>query len=183
MYQPTQPRKTTNWDRFLQIFAYILPFLLSFFAIILSVYNKKPMEFQFSFPFLLMIFIFLSVVYIPNLMPNFAIFILGLLYDSINMLEPLGASSLLLLIFSNFLLRQRFFLIKESFKVIWGIFCLCVVAFIFIRTSFYSIYMLSNYFNRYIIFEILFTIAFYPFFHYFFLKIMKFCQKQIRIIY
>jgi len=70
-----------------------------------------------------LISVFFWCCYAPGLLPNWFIFLLGLVQDSLQHI-PIGLSSLLYLLLAQLIIGQRRFLVRESFLGVWLVFIL-----------------------------------------------------------
>jgi rod shape-determining protein MreD len=101
-------------------------------------------------------------IYRPDLLPQSAVFALGLLLDLLNGTPYLGASALILLIARTAVLIARRYFVNRDFAVLWlGFLALCCGTFVF---SWAFISVLGGHLlgTRPFLFEAALTVACYP---------------------
>ena len=106
------------WQKLDQTARSITPFGLSLLLVILSVVPTHIPGYAQIAPILALVSIYHWAIYRPNLLPLFAVFILGLLQDLLTG-TPLGLYILVFLTVYGVVLSHRRFFIGKSFTVYW----------------------------------------------------------------
>jgi rod shape-determining protein MreD len=106
------------WQKLDQMARAITPFGLSLFLVILSVVPTHIPGYAQITPILALVSIYHWAIYRPNLLPLFAVFLLGLLQDLL-MGTPVGLYILVFLTVYGIALSQRRFFAGKSFTVCW----------------------------------------------------------------
>lgn len=139
----------------------LCPFVTTVFLVMLNVLPlPTPLAGSVS-PLLVLAAVYYWAIFRPDLLPSFAVFLIGILYDVLSG-GPLGLGALLLLIAHAVAIRQRRFFYGKSFLVMW-------VGFIFVAAGFAvaNWAVVSVLAGRVIgpapgLAQLLLTIAFYP---------------------
>ena len=106
------------WQKLDQKFREITPFVFTLILVILSVIPLGIPGYAEIAPVLPLISIYHWAIYRPNLLPIWAVFILGSLYDFLSGM-PLGLFILVFLCVYGIVLSQRRFIIGKSFLIYW----------------------------------------------------------------
>lgn len=106
------------WQKLDRLTRLFMPLVLSFLLVILSVVQTPIPGHAQIFPVLALASIYHWVIYQPNLLPLFSVFILGLLQDLLTG-TPVGLYTLVFLTVYGVALSQRRFLIGKSFIMYW----------------------------------------------------------------
>ena len=106
------------WQKLDYLARSITPFGLSLILLVLSVLPTHIPGYMQIAPILVLISIYHWAIYRPNLLPIFAVFILGLLQDLL-LGTPVGLYILVFLTVYGVVLSQRRFFVSKSFTVYW----------------------------------------------------------------
>lgn len=110
--------KPAFWSRMDLAARRLTPFGLTIFLVLLSVMPLQVPGLARVMPLLPLMSIYLLAVHHPNLMPAYAVFLIGLLQDILSG-APMGVYVLTYLVVYATVVRQRRFLAGKSFAVIW----------------------------------------------------------------
>jgi len=139
----------------------ISPVGLSVFLILLSVVPTHIPGFASVVPHLALMSIFHWTVFRPDLMPIIAVFLLGLLQDSLTG-APMGLNTLVYLTIYGVVLSQRRFFLGKTFFVEWlGFAIMCAGASLqaWVLLSAYHVYVMDA---IPVVFQFLMSLACYP---------------------
>ena len=106
------------WHKIDQKVKETTPFIFTFVLVILSVIPMRVPGYTEISPVLPLISIYHWAIYRPTLLPLWAVFILGALYDFLSGV-PLGLYILVFLSVYGIILWQRRFIIGKSFLIYW----------------------------------------------------------------
>lgn len=119
--------KRSFWQR-LDLFArHLTPVALTLLLIILTAVPSNIPGLGRVAPLLPLISIYHWMIYRPNLMPAYAVFLLGLFQDGLSG-TPFGLNALVFLLVYGVVLVQQVFFIGKSFFVVWIGFAFIVAA-------------------------------------------------------
>lgn len=110
--------KPTFWERLDAQARALTPFGLAVFLVLIGGLPFHMEGFVFVAPMLPLMAIFHWTVYRPDLMPVYAVFVVGLLQDILGGM-PLGVSALVYIAVFWGVLSQRRFLYGKSFFIVW----------------------------------------------------------------
>jgi|TARA_B100001964_G_C14243808_1_gene606406 rod shape-determining protein MreD len=110
--------KPVFWSRLDTTARRLTPFSLTVLLVLINVLPLQIPGFARVMPLLPLMSIYLWAVHHPNLMPAYAVFVIGLLQDTLTG-TPLGVYVLTYLIVYGTVVWQRRFLVGKSFAVIW----------------------------------------------------------------
>ena len=110
--------KPVLWSRLDTMARCLMPFGLTVLLVLISVLPLPILGFTRVMPLLPLMSIYLMAVYHPNLMPVYAVFLIGLLQDILTGI-PMGIHALTYLVAYGTVVWQRRFLVGKSFAVIW----------------------------------------------------------------
>ncbi len=110
--------KSVIWSRLDLAARSCTPFGLTVLLIFLSIMPLQVPGLTYVMPLLPLMSIYLWAVHQPELMPIYAVFLIGLLHDALSGV-PFGIYCLTYMIVSATVLWQRRFLVGKSFMVIW----------------------------------------------------------------
>jgi rod shape-determining protein MreD len=114
------------WQRMDAFARHVMPCALSLALAIVSVVPLHIPSFESVAPSLSLIAVFYWTLHRPDLMPAWAVFVLGLLQDALAAL-PIGVSACVLTSAHAIVVAQRRFLSGKSFGVVWLSFALVAV--------------------------------------------------------
>jgi rod shape-determining protein MreD len=139
----------------------ILPFITVLFLIIIMVLPYQYKIIANTMPFLTLIGIYYWSFFKPNLLPIGAVFVLGLLQDTL-LGSPFGLMSLLLIVAQQFIFFQSRHFLEKNFIFNFFIYIMLVIGFGFLSWGITSLYfgVFLDYWE--VIIQILLTIALYP---------------------
>jgi rod shape-determining protein MreD len=109
---------TGLWQKFDHLVRSCAPFFLSLVLVVLSVIPTHIPVYMEVAPILPLVSIYHWAIYRPNLLPVFAVFILGLLQD-IMVGTPIGLYTLVFLTVYGIVTSQRRFFTGKSFLLYW----------------------------------------------------------------
>ena len=153
--------KSTVWQRLDLIARNLLPFSFTILLIMISLLPVRPPDAAPLVPSLALIAVFFWTIYRPDLMPEWAVFLIGLFQDLMGG-GLVGIGILSLLIVQQIVKTQRRTCINAPFFLVWSIFALVVLgaeAVVWILTCGLHLRLISPMPG---IFEGLLTLAFYP---------------------
>ncbi|MBL6932848.1 MAG: rod shape-determining protein MreD [Rhodospirillales bacterium] len=110
--------KPVFWSRLDTTARRLTPFGLTVLLVLINVLPLQMPGFARVMPLLPLMSIYLWAVHHPNLMPAYAVFLIGLLQDTLTG-TPLGVNVMAYLIVYGTVVWQRRFLVGKSFAVIW----------------------------------------------------------------
>ncbi len=110
--------KPVFWSRLDLAARRLTPFGLTVILVLINMLPTQVPGFARVMPLLPLMSVFVWAVHHPNLMPAYAVFLLGLLQDVLGG-APLGLNALIYLMVYGLVVWQRRFLIGKSFAVNW----------------------------------------------------------------
>ncbi len=153
--------KPTVWQRLDVIARSLSPFAISLFLILLGMVPLHLPAISPVLPSLALIAVYYWSVHRPDLMPAWAVFLIGLFQDFLGG-GVLGAGTLMLLLVHGIVNAQRRYVANASFLGLWFIFVLVAAAAevtLWLLTSAYHGLLLDP---KPAVFQCLMTIALYP---------------------
>lgn len=155
MARVTAPRDTGFGGR-------VAPFLSTLLFVLVSVVPLQIPGFAAVTPSFALMAVFHWTTYRPDLLPNSAVFVLGLLLDLLNGSPYLGVSALMLLVARTAVLVERRHFVNRSFATLWlGFLALAAGTFAF-GWALVSALRGQILGTRPFIFEAVLTVACYP---------------------
>ncbi|SRR5579885_3594574 len=97
----------------------LVPFLSTLFFVLVSVVPLQIPGFAAVTPTFALMAVFHWTIYRPDLLPNAAVFVLGLLLDLLNGSPYLGVSALMLLVARTAVMAARRYFADASFAALW----------------------------------------------------------------
>ncbi len=151
----------TVWTRLDLVARSLFPFALTLLLVMGSIVPLRVPDFSPIMPSLGLISIYFWVIYRPDLMPGWAVFLLGLIQDLLGG-GPLGIYALVFLLTVAAVGAQRRFLATGSFTLVWALFLpVAAAAFVLIWLLYcLNLNMLID--PRSTMFQYLTTVAVYP---------------------
>ncbi len=145
------------------------PFGLTLIMVIVSMVPTHVPEYARVVPLLSLMAIYHWAVFRPELLPAFAVFVIGLLQDILSG-TPVGVHALVFLIVYGLILSQRRFLAGKSFAVVWLGFSLVAsgaAVLSWILVSAYNVVLVDP---RPVFFQYLMTLGTFPLLGWFLLR-------------
>ena len=145
------------------------PFGLTLIMVIVSMVPMHVPEYARVVPLLSLMAIYHWAVFRPELLPAFAVFVIGLLQDILSG-TPIGVHALVFLIVYGLVLSQRRFLAGKSFAVVWLGFSLVAsgaAVLSWILVSAYNVVLVDP---RPVFFQYLMTLGTFPLLGWFLLR-------------
>ncbi len=145
------------------------PFGLTLIMVIVSMVPMHVPEYARVVPLLSLMAIYHWAVFRPELLPAFAVFVIGLLQDILSG-TPVGVHALVFLIVYGLILSQRRFLAGKSFAVVWLGFSLVAsgaAVLSWILVSAYNVVLVDP---RPVFFQYLMTLGTFPLLGWFLLR-------------
>jgi rod shape-determining protein MreD len=140
----------------------VVPVLSTFLFVVVSVVPLNLPGFAIVTPSFALMAVYHWSIYRPDLLPQTAVFALGILLDLLNGTPYVGASALVLLIARTAVLMERRHFVNRDFTVLWGGFLALAAgtfAFSWALVSALDRHILGT---RPFLFEAVLTIACYP---------------------
>lgn len=106
------------WHRIDLLARQLTPSFLTLILVIISVVPMRILEFTSITPLLPLISIYHWTIFRPNLLPIYAVFLIGVLQDILTG-SPVGVNALVFLLVYGAVLAQNVFFIGKSFFVLW----------------------------------------------------------------
>jgi rod shape-determining protein MreD len=147
--------------RLLRILRLLLPGLVTFIAVLLTV---LPLGIPFAAvvtPFLSLMAVYYWSIYRPDLLPPAAVFVLGVLQDMLTG-GPVGLLALVLLLVQALAVSQRRILLGQAFSVEWAGLLLVVAGAGAVSWTLASVYYLALVPPVPFVVQALITVALYP---------------------
>lgn len=129
-------------------------------------------------PHLVLLAIYYWSLFYPSLMPDWLIFLLGLLFDIIFGL-PFGASALQFLLLAWITKSQRDTIMKQPFLAMWGVSCLILIVAALMQWMVNSLYYKQLYQISDVLIQFAPTAAIYPVFHKIMNLLFKLCEFKV----
>ena len=151
----------TAWTRLDLIARSLFPFALTLLLVMAAMVPLRVPDLSPIVPSLAIVAIYYWVIYRPDLMPGWAVFLLGLVQDLLGG-GPIGVHALVFLLLVAAVGAQRRFLATGSFALVWVVFLpVAAVSFFLIWALFcLNLGMLID--SRSVLFQYLTTVAVYP---------------------
>ncbi len=170
--------KTNIWYRLDILTRLLTPFLLTLSLVLLNIVPLRIPGFSNVVPLLPLMAVYHWAVYRSELLPAFAVFLIGMLQDIFSG-SPIGVNTLVFLLVYGVVLWQHRFLYGKSFAVIWlGFGIVSAGAFILIW-ALISLWNLSVLEPRAIAFQYLLTVGVFPALAWIFMRWQQFIIRQL----
>jgi rod shape-determining protein MreD len=140
------------------------PFLSSLVLIILFTTDSNGLFITGFYPSVLAICIFYWVIFARNLMTSLSIFILGIISDFL-LTNPIGLSSLALLVAYSLIKDQQDYILKHGFIFIWITFAAFTFVFFSFSWFLFGLYLADFSIQGDALFQYVSTILFFPVFY------------------
>ena len=106
------------WRRIDLLARQVTPSFLTLILVVISVVPMRILDFTTVFPLLPLISIYHWAIFRPNLLPIYAVFLIGILQDILTG-SPIGVNALVFLLVYGAVLSQNVFFTGRSFFVLW----------------------------------------------------------------
>lgn len=170
--------KTSVWYR-LDIFTRLLtPFLLTLALVILNIVPLQVPGLANVIPLLPLMAIYYWAVYRSELLPAYAVFLIGILQDIFSGV-PIGVNTVVFLAVYGVVLSQHRFLFGKSFGIIWLGFGIVSAGAFVMNWALISIWNLSVLEPRAVFYEYLLTLGFFPGLAWIFMRWQQFIIRQL----
>lgn len=153
--------RPTLWHRLDRLARDLTPFTLTFILVVISAIPFHIPGFAQVAPLFPMIGIYFWAVYRPDLMPTYAVFLIGVLHDFLTGL-PVGISALVFLVVLGVAIAQRTFFFGKSFIIVWLGFILVAAGAIFLEWILMSMFTGTIVEARSAIYQFGLTAAMFP---------------------
>lgn len=151
----------TVWTRLDLVARSLFPFALTLLLVMVSIVPLRIPDLSPIVPSLGIIAVYYWVIYRPELMPGWAVFLLGLVQDLLGG-GPLGIHALVFLLLVAAVGAQRRFLATGSFAFVWAIFLPVAAATFFLIWLLYCLNLDLLIDARSVTFQYFTTVAVYP---------------------
>jgi rod shape-determining protein MreD len=138
-----------------------LPVGVTLFLLLLTVVPTRIPGFAGVAPLLALMSVFYWSIFRPDLLPYYAAFLIGLLYDVISG-TPLGVNALMLLLVRGVTGSQRRFFLGKSFLVAWSAFAMVAGGGMLLSWLLVSMLHAALLEPQAVMFEYLMTLSLYP---------------------
>ncbi len=170
--------KISIWYR-LDIFTRLLtPFLLTLSLVILNVVPFNIPGFSSVVPLLPLMAIYYWAVYRSELLPAYAVFVIGMLHDIFSG-SPLGVNTIVFLLVYGVVIWQHRFLFGKSFAVIWLGFGIVAAGAFVLMWALVSLWNFSVLDPHAVIFQYLLTLGVFPGLAWIFMRWQQFIIRQL----
>jgi rod shape-determining protein MreD len=141
---------------------HLVPFGISLFLLLLTAVPTHLPGFAGIAPMLPLMGVYYWAIYRPDLLPAWAAFLIGILYDIVGG-TPLGVNALVMLLVQGTAASQRKFFLGKSFAVTWWAFGLLTAGAIGASWLLVSMLIGRTIDPLPVMFEYLMTLCFFPF--------------------
>jgi len=170
--------KTSIWYR-LDIFTRLLtPFLLTLSLVVLNIVPLNIPGFSNVVPLLPLMAVYHWAVYRSELLPAYAVFIIGLLHDIFSG-SPIGVNTIVFLLVYGVVIWQHRFLFGKSFAVIWLGFGLVSAGAFMLTWLLISLWSFAILEPRAVVFQYLLTLGVFPGLAWLFMRWQQFIIRQL----
>ncbi|MBY0431525.1 MAG: rod shape-determining protein MreD [Rhodospirillales bacterium] len=153
--KPTLFQRMDMWARNL------LPVGMTLMLLLVNVAPTRIPGFAGLVPVLTLMSVFYWAIYRPDLMPAYAAFMVGLLYDVISGI-PIGVNALVCLLVHGVTVSQRRFFLGNTFVVTWWAFAVIAAGAAIISWLLVAVLVSFSIRGKAVMFEYLMTISLYP---------------------
>ena len=170
--------KVTVWQR-LDIFSrQLTPFFLTVFIIFLSAVRYDVPSLVGVMPLLSLIAIFHWGVYKPELLPPYAVFVIGIFQDALSGV-PMGVFTITYILTYNVVVAQQRFFSRKSFYVVWLGFLVVSAGATFLVWAVLSFFKGAIIDPRAVIIQYVISLGCYPIVAYIFLRWQRALLQQV----
>lgn len=170
--------KTSIWFRLDILTRLLTPFLLTLSLVILNIVPLNIPGFSSVVPLLPLMAVYHWAVYRSELLPAYAVFIIGILHDIFSG-SPIGVNTVVFLLVYGVVIWQHRFLFGKSFAVIWmgfGIVSAGAFMLTWVLTSLWSFAVLEP---HAVVFQYLLTLGVFPGLAWIFMRWQQFIIRQL----
>lgn len=170
--------KTSIWFRLDILTRLLTPFLLTLSLVILNIVPLNIPGFSSVVPLLPLMAVYHWAVYRSELLPAYAVFIIGILHDIFSG-SPIGVNTVVFLLVYGVVIWQHRFLFGKSFAVIWmgfGIVSAGAFMLTWVLTSLWSLAVLEP---HAVVFQYLLTLGVFPGLAWIFMRWQQFIIRQL----
>jgi rod shape-determining protein MreD len=161
--------KPSIWLRLDRWARHLTPFGFAFVLVILSVIPLQVPGFARVVPFLALIAVHHWTIYRPDLMPSYAVFLIGILQDLLSG-TPLGVHAVVFLLVYGVVLWQRRFFVGKAFVITWLGFSIVSAVAALLTWALISAYYVSLVDPRALVYQYSLTLGFFPILAWVFLR-------------
>ncbi|MFB0991698.1 MAG: rod shape-determining protein MreD [Rhodospirillales bacterium] len=170
--------KTSIWYRLDILTRLLTPFLLTLALVVLNLVPLEIPRFSRVVPLLPLIAIYHWAVYRSELLPAYAVFMIGLLQDIFSG-APIGVYTLVFLLVYGMVIWQHRFLFGKSFAIIWIGFAIVAAGAFVLAWALISLWSFSLLEIRAAFFQYLLTVATFPSLAWVFMRWQQFIIRQL----
>jgi rod shape-determining protein MreD len=170
--------KTSIWYRLDILTRLLTPFLLTLALVVLNLVPLEIPRFSRVVPLLPLIAIYHWAVYRSELLPAYAVFMIGLLQDIFSG-APIGVYTLVFLLVYGMVIWQHRFLTGKSFAIIWIGFAIVAAGAFVLAWALISLWSFSLLEIRAAFFQYLLTVATFPSLAWVFMRWQQFIIRQL----
>ena len=170
--------KTSIWYRLDILTRLLTPFLLTLALVVLNLVPLEIPRFSRVVPLLPLIAIYHWAVYRSELLPAYAVFMIGLLQDIFSG-APIGLYTLVFLLVYGMVIWQHRFLFGKSFAIIWLGFAIVAGGAFALVWALISLWSFSLLEIRGAFFQYLLTVASFPSLAWVFMRWQQFIIRQL----
>ena len=161
--------KPSLWHRLDALARRLTPFALTLVLVVVSVVPLHIPGFARVAPLLPLIAVYHWAIYRPRLLPAFAVFVIGVLQDTLTG-TPIGVNALVFIGVYGVVLSQRRFFAGKSFAVVWLGFAVVAAGAALSSWILVSVYHLTLVAPRAVVFQYLMTLGVFPLLAWVFLR-------------
>ena len=161
--------KPSLWTRLDLLARRLTPFALTLILVMISLVPLPVPGYARVVPLLPLIAIYHWTIFRPELMPTYAVFVIGLLQDALTGM-PIGVNAMAFLVVYGVVLSKRRFFVGKSFVILWLGFALVGAGEVFaswVLVSAYNVMLVSP---NALFFQYLITLGCFPMFAWIFLR-------------
>lgn len=170
--------KPVFWSRLDIIARCITPFGLTVLLVLINILPLQILGLSTVMPLLPLMSIYLWAVHHPNLMPAYAVFLIGFLQDTL-IGTPIGLHITTYLMVYGIVIWQRRFLVGKPFAVIWVGFSLVAAGATIANWLLVSLYYLVVIQPEALAFQYLLSLGAFPLLAWFFMRWQITCLSEI----
>ena len=157
------------WHRMDILARQLTPLMLTLVLVIINVVPLHIPGFSRVAPLLPLIAVYHWAIFRPRLLPAYAVFLIGLLHDTLNGF-PIGVSALVFLVVYGVVLSQKSFFIGKSFFILWLGFSLIAAGASVLSWLAVSLLNVTMVEPETVFFQYLMTLGFFPVIAWLFLR-------------
>ena len=160
------------WHRLDSIARNLSPLEITLFLVVLSVIQTHIPGFGTIVPALSLMAVYYWSIFRPDLIPAWAVFLVGIFQD-ILVSTPLGLHAIILLLVRTTVVSRRRFFMENSFLIMWGGFMLVAAGALAIGWEILSLLNLTMINPTSLAFQYLLTFALFPCFTWLFIRVQQ----------